>query len=291
MRRGDQFMRVRHFGFVMGLLSLAGCNLLKNPSQPSVPPNTVNYTALGASDTIGYGGSAPCLPLVDCTTGTGYVQRTTQRLQAAGKTVTLVNLGVPGAVLGPGLQAAGNGIGLGILRNLLDDESDYVPHDTTLVTLFIGGNDVNTANSLIKAGQGGANTAAYIQTQIQQFGQDLAATLGNIRGRAADAQIVLLNLPNMAAIPYAAGRPADERQRIQQLSVGFSAQIDALASGGVAVIDLMCNPQFYDPSIFSSDGFHPNDSGYAILSDLVYAAASGGAVPRPQASCGYMNLN
>ena len=72
------------------------------------------------------------------------MQRTAQRLKAAGNTVTLVNLGVPGAVLSPDVQAAGNAIGLGILRNLLDDESGYVPHDTTLVTVFIGGNDVNT---------------------------------------------------------------------------------------------------------------------------------------------------
>jgi lysophospholipase L1-like esterase len=284
-------MSVRRHCLLIGVAVLAGCNLLKNPDQPSVPPNTVNYTALGASDTIGYGGSSPCLPFVDCTTGTGYVQRTTQRLEAAGKTVTLVNLGVPGAVLGPDLQAAGNGIGLDILRNLLNDESGYVPHDTTLVTVFIGGNDVNTANSLIKAGQAAPNTAAYIQAQIQTFGQDLKTMLGNIRGRAAGTQLVALNLPNMAAIPYAAGRPADERQHIQQLSVGFSAQIDALTSSGVIVIDLMCDPRFYDPSIFSSDGFHPNDTGYSYLSDLVYAAATGGAVAPPKSSCGYMTIS
>jgi lysophospholipase L1-like esterase len=284
-------MNLRRACFVAGLLVLAGCNLLKNPNQPSVPPNTVNYAALGASDTIGYGGSAPCLPFVDCTTGTGYVQRTAQRLKAAGNTVTLVNLGVPGAVLSPGVQAAGNAIGLGILRNLLDDEAGYVPHDTTLVTVFIGGNDVNTVGSLLKAGQGGSDVAAYIQTQIQNFGRDLGAMLGKIRDRAATARVIALNLPNMAAIPYASGRPDDERQKLQQLSVGFSGQVNALASSGVIVLDLMCDPSFYDPSIFSSDGFHPNDAGYSYLSDLVYAAATSGAAPAPKSSCGFMTIH
>ncbi|MEO8484320.1 MAG: SGNH/GDSL hydrolase family protein [Acidobacteriota bacterium] len=282
-------MAIRRLCVLAGLLALGGCNLLKNPDQPSVPPDAVNYSALGASDTIGYGGSSPCLPFIECTTGTGYVQRTAQRLKAAGKTVTLVNLGVPGAVLSPGLQAQGNTIGLDILRNLLDDESNYVPKVTTLVTVFIGGNDVNTVGSLIKAGRAGADVNAYIQTQIQNFGRDLGTMLTRIRADSPNGRIIALNLPNMGLIPYAAGRPADEKRTLQQISVGFSAQINGLSSKGVLVIDLMCDPNFYNPSIFSSDGFHPNDTGYAYLSDLVYPAASTGAAPAPKASCGFMS--
>ena len=71
------------------------------------------------------------------------------------------------------MQAAGNTIGLDILRNLLNDESGYVPRNTTLVTVFIGGNDVNTAGSLIKAGRAGSDVSSYIQTAIQNFGRDL----------------------------------------------------------------------------------------------------------------------
>src|SRR6187455_3211568 len=126
-------MALRRTGVLLSLLAIAGCDLLKSksPSEPSALSDTVNYAALGASDTMGYGGSAVCFPLVDCTSGTGYVQRTFQRFKAAGKTVTLSNLGFPGAVLSPDLQAAGNTIGLDILRNLLTDESGYVPRSTT----------------------------------------------------------------------------------------------------------------------------------------------------------------
>lgn len=282
-------MALRRVCVLAGLMALGGCNLLKNPDQPTVAPDTVNYSALGASDTIGYGGSSPCLPFIECITGTGYVQRTAQRLKASGKAVTLVNLGVPGAVLSPQVQADGNAIGLGILRNLLDDESGYVPNNTTLVTVFIGGNDVNTVGSLIKAGRAGSDVNAYIKAQIQTFGRDLGSMLTRIRTDAPDARIIALNLPNMGVIPYAAGRPGDEKRTLQQISVGFSAQINALASKGVLVMDLMCDPNFYNPSIFSSDGFHPNDTGYAYLSDLVYPAATTGTAAAPKASCGFMS--
>ena len=65
--------------------------------------------------------------------------------------------------------------------------------------------------------------------------------------------------------------------------------INALANQGVTVIDLMCDANFYNPSIFSSDGFHPNDAGYTYLTDRVYAAATGSA-PAPRASCPQMTV-
>lgn len=274
----------------ISVLLLSGCGLLDNPSQPEVPDDVVNYVALGASDTIGYGSSSPCLPLVPCTTGPGYVQQVTRRFQAAGKTVTLTNFGVPGAVLSPDVQAMGNSIGLGIERNLLTDESSYEPRNTTLVTVFIGANDVNTIGSLLKAGRGGSDSDGFIQTQIQNFGNDLKTMVSNIRSRTETARIVVLNLPNMGAMPYASGRPADEKRTLQQIAVGFSGKINALASSSVVVVDLMCDGNFYNPAIFSSDGFHPNDTGYTYLTDLVYAAASTGSTPAPKAACSQMTI-
>lgn len=271
-------------------LLLSGCGLLDNPSQPEVPDTVVNYVALGASDTIGWGSSDPCLPLVPCTTGPGYVQQVTRRFQAAGKTVTLTNFGVPGAVLSPDVQAMGNSIGLGIERNLLTDESSYEPRTTTLVTVFIGANDVNTIGSLLKAGRGGSDPDGFVQTQIQNFGNDLKTMVSNIRSRTETARIVVLNLPNMGAMPYAAGRPADEKRTLQQIAVGFSSKINALTSSGVIVLDLMCDGNFYNPAIFSSDGFHPNDTGYNYLTDLVYTAASTGSAPAPKAACSQMTI-
>jgi lysophospholipase L1-like esterase len=251
----------------------------------------VNYAALGASDTIGFGGSSPCLPLIECTTGTGYVQRMTQRLTADGKTVALVNLGVPGAVLSPEVQALGNTMGLGILRNVNMDEAPYVPRNTTLVTIFIGANDANTVGRAIRAGTGGADPTAYVQTHVQNFARDMRTFVSTVRGRASTTRIIALNLPNMAAMPYANDLTLTEKRWLQQITVGFSAGVNALVAQGVLVIDLMCDANFYNPAILSADGFHPNDAGYARMADLVYTAATTGTAPTPQSTCAFMTVH
>ncbi|ODS52037.1 MAG: hypothetical protein ABS36_17910 [Acidobacteria bacterium SCN 69-37] len=283
-----------------GLTMAGGCDVFEkdDPTGPTPLQATVNYDAIGASDTIGYGSSNYCIPFIvpACTTGPGYVQQVTRRLTASGREVTLNNLGVPGAVLSPEtqamLQSTGgcDGAGFGdICRNVLVDEAPYVRRTSTLVTVFIGANDANAVGRAIRAGQAGSNPAGFIQDQIQKFGRDIQTMVATVRGRSADARIVVLNLPNMAATPYAASLSLTEKRVLQQLTVGFSAGINALANQGVTVIDLMCDANFYNPSIFSSDGFHPNDAGYTYLTDRVYAAATGSA-PAPRASCPQMTV-
>ena len=62
---------------IFALVALgSACSKPDSPTSPSpTAPNTsIYYTAIGASDGIGFGGSSPCLPFSDCPTGTGYVQ-------------------------------------------------------------------------------------------------------------------------------------------------------------------------------------------------------------------------
>jgi lysophospholipase L1-like esterase len=66
--------------------------------------------------------------------------------------------------------------------------------------------------------------------------------------------------------------------------------INSLPSQGVLVVDLLCNNQFSSPSMFSSDGFHPNDAGYAALADLFMAAITSTSYPAPSTSCPQMTL-
>ena len=272
-----------------GLLATGACDKSESPGEPTPISSVVNYDALGASDTIGYGGSAPCLPLIPCTTGSGYVQQVTRRLQSEGRSVTLQNLGIPGAVLSPDVQVLGNSLGLDIYRNTLLDGAPYVRRTSTLVTVFIGANDANTVGRAVRDGHGGSNPAGYIQTQIQNFARDMQTLVATVRGRSPDVRIIALNLPNMANTPYAAGLPLSEKRVLQQLTVGFSAGINALAAQGVTVVDLLCDPNFYNPAIFSSDGFHPNDAGYGYLTDLVYTAATA-STPAPRSSCAFMTV-
>jgi lysophospholipase L1-like esterase len=282
---------VRRSSYVLlAALSLVGCDLFKNPSEPSVPSNIVNYVAIGASDAIGYGSSSPCPPIVPCTTGPGYVQQVARRLQSAGKTVTLTNLGIPGAVLSPETEALGDALGRDIFDDFLEREMPFVLSNTTLVTVFAGANDANTIGAAIQGGRAGSDIDGFVAAQISKFGQDMRTLVAGIKSRSTSGvRIVALNLPNLAALPYVSGLTLDEKRVLQRISVGFSAQINGLTSEGVRVIDLMCDGLFYNPSVLSADGFHPNDDGYTRLADLVYPVASTGSVTAPRASCSAMS--
>jgi lysophospholipase L1-like esterase len=214
----------------------------------------------------------------------------TGRLRTDGKTVTLQNLGLPGGVLGPEIQGIGNQLGRGILTNFLDSEMPFVDRTATLVTVFAGGNDVNTVGAALEAGYGGSNPDAYLAARAANFGSDLRTLVNGIKGRAPSARIVVLNLPNLAALPYAAGYTLAQRRALQQIAVAFSARINALTADGAIVVDIMCQSEFYDPASYSSDGFHPNDLGYQRMADVIYPAASTGSAAPPPATCSRMTI-
>jgi lysophospholipase L1-like esterase len=287
-------MAIRKTGVyvLLAALTLAACESERNPAEPSPPPlpgGAVYFTAVGASDAIGVGGSVVCIPLTVCNEGTGYVQIVHRRLKDSGKSVTHLNLGLPGAVLSPEIQAIGNSMGRDIFANFLERELPFVPRDSTLVTVFAGGNDVNTIGEALERGLAGADRVGYVNTQIQNFGRDIRALVSGIQDRAEDVRVVVINLPNMAAMPYVSGLSLDRKRWLQMIAVGFSNQINSTTSLGAKVVDLMCDDTFYSANIFSSDGFHPNDSGYAYLADRVYAAATG-TIPAPRATCPRMTM-
>ena len=111
-----------------------------------------------------------------------------------------------------------------------------------------------------------------------------------MRARAPNARIILLNPPNGAGLPYVATRPRDELRILQAISVRFSAEANVQASRGVLVVDLMCDPRSYLPSNYSSDGFHPNDAGYAFMAEAVLRAVNAGSLPPPRSDCPQMHL-
>lgn len=281
----------RRFPFLLALLAVSACDVKNSATAPTpAAGTTVYYTALGASDADGYGSSVPCLPFADCPTGKGYVPEVARRLQAEGLTVTLLNMGIPGDVLSPSIQTIGNAVGRNIFGNFLDQEMPFVPRESTLVTIFAGGNDANAIGAAIDAGLGGADPTTYVQTQIQTFGRDFQTLIAGVKNRAPLARIVVLNLPNLAALPYAANDTATQKHWLQTIAVGFSAQANAVRSQGALVIDLMCDAGVYDPARYSSDGFHPNDAGYAHVADLMYPAARTGSAAAPLGSCAQQRL-
>ena len=284
-------MRLRNLPllFLPALVSACGVTNPVDPSDPPpVPAHVVNYTAIGASDATGFGSSAICVPFMPCSNGRGYVQVLERRLRNDGKTVTLLNLGLPGAVLGPDTQDIGNQIGRDILSNFLQNEVPFVATDSTLVTVFAGGNDANTVGAAIEAGHGGVDTLGYIQARTAAFARDLRSMMDGIKARAPQARIVVLNLPNLAGLPYAAGYSTAKKKVLQDIAVRFSAEINKLTSQGANVVDIMCDGDFYESNLYSSDGFHPNDAGYQRMADVSYPAVSTGASTPPRSSCSYM---
>ena len=257
-----------------------------SPATPPAAGAPVFYTAIGASDAMGVGGSAPCLPLTTCEGGTGYVPLIVRQLRVT-RSVTLLNLGIPGAVLSPTIHEIGRRYGRDIPANFLEREMPFVPANTTLVTIFGGGNDVNALGDAIERGAAGADVRGYVDTQVRAFGADFDRLVRGVRDRAPGAFVVVLNLPNFAMLPYAAGYSAQRRQVLQAISVGFSREANEQRANGATVVDLMCDGRTYESGRFSTDGFHPNDAGYSEIANKLMAAINSGS-SSPPPSCAQM---
>lgn len=281
----------RLIGVCLTVALAAACSRAESPTAPTPAADApVVYAAIAASDGVGVGGSIVCLPFdPDCPAGTGYVYLVKRRLQAAGRTVTLSNLAVPGAVLSPAIQTLARDVGRDIPFTQFDQASS-LPSATTHVTIFAGGNDANVIAQNVRAGRGGGDIRGFIDAQARQWGSDLDELLRRIRARAPNARVVAVNLPNLGAAPYLAANTIEERSIMQRIAVGLADRVNALAAQNVAVVDLLCEARVYDPGAFSSDGFHPNDRGYSLMADLIYPVLAGTTPPSPSGTCAQRTL-
>lgn len=283
------FLRV---SLLVASVATAACNLSENgsptgPSGPLSAGSPVIYSIVGASDGIGFGSSRPCFLYEDCD-GNGYAWVAARQLRSQGFQVELHPLSIPGAVLTPGLQALGAQYAITIPSNLVQGVAPFVRKDATVVTVFAGANDVNTITGLLDRGAGGGDPAGFIDQQVAAFGTEFSAMIGAIRARAPKARIIVINLPNMAGTPYRANASLLAKQATQRASVGITTRA-INPTPNVTVIDLMCDPRFYQASTFSADGFHPNDTGYAYIAGEIVAAITT-TYRAPQSSCAAMVL-
>lgn len=278
---------------VLLALLVSGCELLNrdvspapSPAGPPSPTAAVRYAALGASDAIGTGSSAPCMPFAACEAGMGYVPVLVRQLRAT-REVTVMNLGMPAAVLGPSSEALARQLGREVSGNLVERQAPFVPKDSTLVTVFAGVNDANVIAESIQKGAAGTDIPGYIESQARAFGADYARLITVVRGRAPNAFVIVSNVPNVSLMPYALRYPIGDRRVMQTLSVALSREANKQAGGGVAVLDAMCYPATYHGAHFSADGFHPNDAGYADIAARLKAIVDSGGAP-PASTCSAM---
>jgi len=258
---------------------------------PSPLPNAVRYTAIGASDAIGFGSSVPCVPFdTVCANGRGYVAIVARTLRSSGKDLTMSNLGVPGQVLSPAIQTIGNQYGRGIPGNFVQQQMPFVRSGVTLVTVFGGGNDTNAIATAIDRGAAGGNPNGYIDAQIGTFTADYEALIRGVRERAGGSpRIIVLNLPNFAALPFTAKFSPAQRRWMQRISVGFSRAANGLSAQGAHVVDLLCDARSYQKGNYSSDGFHPSDSGYDFIAGKVLQAVDT-APAQPPNDCSFARI-
>lgn len=294
-------MTKRLFPAVLVCLLSAGvaCSTAADsPTAPSPSPTSgpIYYTAIGASDGIGFGSSSPCLPFADCPTGTGYVQTLKRRLAEGGRTVGHRNLSLPGAVLSKTIEELAASIGRPIdslAGNFIERQAPFVPAETTHMTIFAGGNDTNVIAQAARSGRGGTDinaVNAFIDAQVRQWGLDLEELVVRIRARAPNARIVALNLPNLAGSPYVSSATTVEKSLMQRVAVGLSDRVNALNARQVLIADLMCDARLYLPQNYAGDGFHPGDGGYAVFAELALPPLSNGTNLAPSTACAQRRL-
>jgi lysophospholipase L1-like esterase len=263
-----------------------------SPTGPSAADGPIMYTAIGASDGLGIGSSAPCFLFTECPEGMGYVQILRRELIATGRTFSHRNLSVPGSVLSRAVFDLAREIGRPIedlAGNFVERQAPFVPHDATHITIFAGGNDTNVIAEGARA-RGGSDPNGFADAQVRQWGTDLNELVSRVRSRAPNARIVALNLPNLGGAPYVAARATADKSLIQRVAVGISDRVNALTAQGVLVVDLLCDARLYQASNYASDGFHPGDNGYRIFAELALPALRDGASNQPSSSCAQRRL-
>jgi lysophospholipase L1-like esterase len=224
------YRRVAASGLAAALaMALCACTQLQSTTPPASGSQTLyDYTAIGASDAVGYGASVPCATAAvtigadvellpsppDCLGGTGYVPDVANMLAVGPNRVQLTDLGISGSVIGPDIRAVGNtyepdvfgcassGENVCVPGDFLSDELPLVSGPVSVVTIFAGGNDTDAifAGAAVIAG-GGGNPTGFITAEITAFGDDYLELVGAIQEHFPAARIYIANLPNFGLIP------------------------------------------------------------------------------------------
>ncbi|MGC4080809.1 MAG: hypothetical protein QM736_01485 [Vicinamibacterales bacterium] len=175
-------------------LTTVGCGAFNgndsgSPTAPSGAPaagSTIVYSAVGASDVLGIGSTKPCFLLEDCD-GTGYIWVAASPAPLAGIHGERRKPGDSGSSNRPRVPgtSARRTAAPSAATILIDQEMPLVRSNATLVTVFTGGNDVNTITAALGNGAGGSNPTAYIDDKVTAFGNNLTTLIAGIRSARA----------------------------------------------------------------------------------------------------------
>lgn len=135
------------------------------------------------------------------------------------------------------------------VKDLVDqiEKASPIPHDS-VVFIFIGGND-----------------ATHL-TNIRRFHNDLDQALNRIS--ETGARVVVATIPDFSFTPTlrGSGRLIDYRARRMNVLIRDLARLH-----GALLVDIH-ESKLADSRLYASDGFHPNDTGYAQWSTCYQTA-------------------
>jgi lysophospholipase L1-like esterase len=252
------------FLLVLPLALLAACG-----SSAETPPLTGPYLALGDSLSEGVGASGP-----DVTSFVALVH------QDLGADIELMNLGVAGDtsqdLIETQLDRAANEI---TSRNGDADPAN----DISVVTLEIGGNDLlDVFFEMVLPGicpnvEVGLETPECVEelrSALETYQPNLSLILQRLREADPDVPIYLLTLYN----PFSGGSP--EIDELVELALegepgspfpeGMNDIVRSEASAYDArLVDVYPSFEGKAREYISSDAIHPNDTGYAVMSNVV----------------------
>jgi len=233
-------------GLLLVVMSACTTQATSSPPPASTPPHIV-YAAIGASETYGIGADDR------------YRQAWPQVFynDALPASAVLYNFGIPGATTAQALR---------------DEVPAALTVHPTVVTVWLNVND------LIQ----GVPPATYVQ-QLQQL---IHALRQNGRGR-----VLVANTPDVSQLPAyraclpnpPAGAPAcpiptsvlPSPAKVTAAVAAYNAAIARVVTlEGATLVDLHLSGTIITqhPNWFSSDGFHPNSQGYAVIAGLFEAA-------------------
>jgi len=160
----------------------------------------------------------------------GYVPRLAEHLQGLPATVTLDNLGINGAHADDMVEA---------------ELPAAIASDPDVVTVWTGSNDLIAGVS------------------VDAFGAELDVLLGDLSTKT-NALVFVADLVDLPSAPRFRQDPDPDVTAARVAA--YNAVIAAAAEAhGCVLVQLSDTPLTDD--LFSIDGFHPNNDGYAVLAD------------------------
>jgi lysophospholipase L1-like esterase len=243
-----------------------------HPGKAATPTPPGVYVAIGDSITFGTGITDTCSTYPDhpvdieefCADhfGKSYPERVAYALRDAGIAGRFMNLGIGGATVG----------------QVLKEELPWLPPDATVITLYIGTNDLRLVESHKLA----------LDTTMQLYEKGYKMILDYLHQKVPNAKVVLVNVPNQKMLNGTGQYQPDQLAMLDKTSQLGDTFIDAMYPK-YAVVDTICQPYTYDLALQFNGGVHPNDAGAAPLADLIVKGMEAKTPPAPAKTCTWFN--